>query len=230
MYKRGYVAGVFDLFHVGHLNLIKNAKIMCEYLVVGVLEDELVIRFKNNPPIIPQEERLDIISSLKYVDRAIFVNKSNIEKMDVWNQIHFDCLFSGDDYKNTPSWIRDKKRLNEVGSDIYFFPYTKTTSSTKIKKILNQKEKSQEHIFIYGAGKYGGRALEYYGFDQVIGFIDRDANKTGTLVCGKPVLDIGKIEKQMNESHKIVIALKEGKEAVAEELRRRTAAKIEFYI
>lgn len=229
-YRRGYVAGVFDLFHVGHLNLIRNAKVMCEYLIVGVLEDELVIRFKKNPPIIPQKERMEIVGALKDVNEVVLVHGKNIEKLEAWKQVRYDCLFSGDDYINHPSWIRDRKRLNEVGADICFFPYTQSTSSTKIKRILNQEEPLEDQIFIYGAGTYGCRALEYYGRGGVVGFIDQDESKMGTLVCGKPVLDIKKMGRQLNEEQKIVIALKEGKETAAEELKKATRAQIDFYI
>ncbi len=137
-YKIGYIAGVFDLFHIGHLNLIRKAKERCEYLIVGVLEDELVVHFKGNKPYIPFEERLDIIGALKYVDKAVGVSMSNIDKMAAWEIYKFDCLFSGDDYAGNESWIIDKKRLNQVGSDIQFFPYTKSTSSTQIKKAMER--------------------------------------------------------------------------------------------
>lgn len=139
-YKIGYIAGVFDLFHIGHLNLLRNAKCECEYLIVGVLTDELVVHFKNKTPYIPEEERKEIVEAIKYVDKAVFVDKNNIDKMKAWELYHFGCLFSGDDYKNDSGWLRDKKRLIQVGSDIHFFEYTKTTSSTKIKdKLLINK-------------------------------------------------------------------------------------------
>ncbi|MBS6642242.1 MAG: adenylyltransferase/cytidyltransferase family protein [Clostridiaceae bacterium] len=137
-YKIGYIAGVFDLFHIGHLNLIRKAKDKCEYLIVGVLTDELVVHFKGKPPYIPFDERLEIVGSIKYVDKAVPVTLDNIDKMAAWELYKFDCLFSGDDYVNNESWIVDKKRLNQVGSDIYFFPYTKSTSSTQIKKALGR--------------------------------------------------------------------------------------------
>lgn len=135
-YNKGYVAGVFDLFHVGHLNLLENSKNECNYLMVGILTDELVIHFKKRPPFIPFEERLRIVRSLRAVDEAVGVDFHNIAKMDAWNLYHFDCLFSGNDYVNNPSWVADKKRLNEVGSDIHFFPYTQGTSSTYIKDLI----------------------------------------------------------------------------------------------
>lgn len=137
-YKIGYIAGVFDLFHIGHLNLIRKAKKRCEYLIVGVLTDELVVHFKGKPPYIPIEERLEVVGAIRDVDKAVPVTFDNIDKMAAWELYKFDCLFSGDDYVNNESWIIDKKRLNQVGSDIQFFPYTKSTSSTQIKKALER--------------------------------------------------------------------------------------------
>jgi len=137
-YKKGYVAGVFDLFHIGHLNLFENAKSKCEYLMAGVLTDELVIHFKKRPPYIPFEERIRIVRSLKVVDEAVGVDFSNIDKMAAWNLYHFDCLFSGNDYVDNLSWIADQERLRAVGSDIYFFPYTQSTSSSCIKDLIEK--------------------------------------------------------------------------------------------
>ena len=137
-YEIGYVAGVFDLFHIGHLNLIRKAKGKSKYLIVGVLTDDLVIHFKGKSPYIPFEERLEIISAIKYVDKAVPVTMDSIDKMAAWELYKFDCLFSGDDYVNNESWIIDKKRLNQVGADIQFFPYTKSTSSTQIKRAMER--------------------------------------------------------------------------------------------
>lgn len=138
-YRIGYVAGVFDLFHIGHLNLLRKAKESCNYLVVGVLKDDLVIHFKKNAPFIPFEERLEIVENIKYVDEVIPVTFDNISKMDSWKMVHFDCQFSGSDYENAPDWLEDKRKLQEVGSTIEFLPYTQTTCSTKIKQLINQR-------------------------------------------------------------------------------------------
>lgn len=135
-YNIGYVAGVFDLFHIGHLNLIRKSKENCQYLIVGVLVDELVVHFKGHRPYIPFEERIEIVRAIKYVNKAVPVTMENIDKMAAWELYKFNCLFSGDDYINNESWLIDKKRLNQVGSDIQFFPYTKTTSSTQIKRAI----------------------------------------------------------------------------------------------
>lgn len=138
-YNIGYVAGVFDLFHIGHLNLIRKAKQECDHLIVGVLTDELVVHFKKNLPFIPFAERIEIVGALKYVDEAVPVTFENIDKMDAWNRYHFDCLFSGDDYVDNPVWKEDAKKLEQVGACIHFFEYTKSTNSTKIKGLINQK-------------------------------------------------------------------------------------------
>lgn len=137
-YKNGYLAGVFDLYHVGHLNLIRRAKERCDYLMIGLLTDEMVVKLKKNPPYIPFEERKQILESVRYVDQVVAVTEENHEKMKAWNLYHFDCLFSGDDYSQNFYWQKDQRSLQSVGSDIEFFPYTKSTSSTKIKAAINR--------------------------------------------------------------------------------------------
>lgn len=142
-YKVGYLAGVFDLFHVGHLNLIKRAKEKCDYLIVGALVDELVFEFKHSYPYIPFEERKQILEAIRYVDEVVAVTAENHEKMKAWNCYHFDCLFSGDDYAGNPYWIQDCEALQSVGSNIEFFPYTKSTSSTMIKAAISNFDKRE---------------------------------------------------------------------------------------
>jgi glycerol-3-phosphate cytidylyltransferase len=140
-YKTGYIAGVFDLFHVGHLNLFKRAKERCDYLIVGILTDELVYHFKNRLPIINQHDRKEIVQAIKYVDQTVLVSFENIDKMKAWELYHFDCLFSGDDWRNEPSWIADKERLNQVGSNIEFFSYTQGISSTQLRNRMQDETK-----------------------------------------------------------------------------------------
>lgn len=143
MYDKGYCAGVYDLFHIGHVNLFRRAKEQCKYLVVGVLTDELVMHFKGNMPYVPFEERLQMVAACRYVDEAVPVTFETIGKIDAWAQYHYDAFFSGDDYEGNPVWMEEKRLLNERGSDIVFFPYTQTTSSTKIKQaIIAQIEQS----------------------------------------------------------------------------------------
>lgn len=142
-YKVGYLSGVFDLYHIGHLNLIRRAKSRCEYLIIGLLTDELVEKFKKSPPYIPYDERRQILESVKYVDEVTAVTQENHEKMKAWNLYHFDCLFSGDDYAGNLYWEEDRRNLQKVGANIEFFPYTKSTSSTMIKAVI---QKSLEKV------------------------------------------------------------------------------------
>ena len=133
-YKIGYVPGAFDLFHIGHLNLLRNSKMKCEYLIAGVLTDELIEHFKGKKPVIPFAQRAAIVESIKYVDRVVPVDFSNTVKIDAWHKYHFDCHFSGNDHG--ADWTVDIKQLAEVGSKIEFFQYSGANSSTQIKKEL----------------------------------------------------------------------------------------------
>lgn len=136
-YKIGYTTGVFDLFHIGHLNIIKNAKSQCEYLIVGVSTDELVY-YKNKKAVIPLDERLQIVESLKYVDRAVI--QKNMDKMQAWKELKFDVIFVGSDWKGTEKWIEYEKMFSEINVDIVFFPYTQSTSSTILRNFLNKEK------------------------------------------------------------------------------------------
>lgn len=138
-YKTGYMAGVYDLFHVGHLNLMMRAKEQCEYLIVGVLTDEEAVRWKSQRPFIPYEERSCIVSAVRYVDQVVRVTGDNIARMDAWEKYRFDCQFSGDDYADDKGWLYDQQQLRKAGSDLVFLPYTKTTSSTKIRALIEQE-------------------------------------------------------------------------------------------
>lgn len=129
----GYTSGVYDLFHIGHLNLLKNAKGLCDKLIVGVSTDEVVL-YKNKKPVIPFEERLEIIRCIKFVDVAIA--QENLDKFQMWEKIKFDILFVGDDWYQTDSWQKYEKDFAKVGVKVIYFPYTKTTSSTLINKTL----------------------------------------------------------------------------------------------
>lgn len=142
-YKIGYTTGVFDLFHVGHLNILKKAKEQCEFLIVGVSTDELVESYKNKKPIIPYEERKAIVESIKYVDKVI--PQENMNKFEAWEKEKFDVLFHGDDWKNSDLYKENEKKLKEVGVEFVYFPYTKSTSSTIIReKLINSQEKKDK--------------------------------------------------------------------------------------
>ena len=138
----GYTTGVFDMFHIGHLNILKRAKEQCDYLIVGVSTDELCKSYKKKEPIIPYEERKAIIEAIKYVDEVIPQTDRN--KFAAWQRIGFDIMFVGDDWKNSPLFTELEKKFKDVGVKIVFFPYTKTTSSTILREKLDKIVSSQK--------------------------------------------------------------------------------------
>ncbi|MEI0479075.1 adenylyltransferase/cytidyltransferase family protein [Brachyspira pulli] len=129
----GYTSGVYDLFHIGHLNLLKNAKGLCDKLIVGVSVDNLVL-YKNKKPVIPFEERIEIVRNIKFVDAAI--PQEELDKFKVWEKIKFDVLFVGDDWYKTDSWQEMEEKFKSVNVRVIYFPYTKGTSSTLINETL----------------------------------------------------------------------------------------------
>ena len=129
----GYTTGVFDLFDIGHLNMLKNAKGMCDKLIVGVTVDELVA-YKHKKAVIPFEERLEIVRNISCVDVAI--PQSTMDKFEAWEKLRFDLMFVGDDWYGTDKWRRLERQFGEVGVKIIYFPYTKGTSSTLINETL----------------------------------------------------------------------------------------------
>ena len=131
-YKIGYTSGVYDMFHVGHLNLIKQSKMRCEHLIVSVTTDELCNEVKNKNPIICFENRLDIVSSIKYVDSAI--PQESMDKFGAWKELNFDVIFVGDDWKGHPRWVELEEKFNSVNVDVKYLPYTKDISSTFLRK------------------------------------------------------------------------------------------------
>lgn len=143
-YHIGYIAGVFDLFHIGHLNMFKRAKELCDYLIVGVVTDEGVRKFKHVEPFIPFDERIEMVRSCRYVDEAVNIPFLMGGTDTAWKTLHFDVQFSGSDYENDPGWLRSKQFLEEHGAELVFFPYTKQTSSTKIKALINKELKKDE--------------------------------------------------------------------------------------
>ena len=132
-YEIGYVPGAFDLFHAGHLNLLRNAKSRCEYLIAGVLTDELYEHFKHKKCVIPFEQRYAIVDSCKFVDRTVPVDFANTRKIDAWNLYHFDCHFSGDDHVGL--WDKDMEELKQVGATMEFFKYSRANSSSNIREL-----------------------------------------------------------------------------------------------
>ena len=132
--KIGYTTGVFDLFHIGHLNILKRAKEQCDYLIVGVSTDELVKSYKNKMPVVPYSERRAIVESIRYVDEV--VPQETLDKIEALSLLNFNVLFQGDDWKKSPVYKETEKHFKKIGVEIVLFPYTQTTSSTLLKKTL----------------------------------------------------------------------------------------------
>lgn len=124
----GYTTGVFDMFHIGHLNIIKASKEKCDYLIVGVSTDELVKKEKNKTPVIPFEERIEIVSSLKYVDQV--VPQINKNKLEAWEKYHFNRMFVGNDWEGTSAWNHYETQFQPLGVEIIYLPHTDGISST----------------------------------------------------------------------------------------------------
>ena len=145
-YKKGYTVGTFDMFHKGHLNLFRQAKEYCDYLVVGVHSDEWVMQCKNRPTVIPYEDRADIVRAIRYVDEV--VKNETRSKMDAWNKLHFDVAFIGDDWKGTEVWNKIEAELETVGCDVVYIPYTKGISTTELRERLagtnNEKHEQKQ--------------------------------------------------------------------------------------
>ncbi|MBQ3527689.1 MAG: adenylyltransferase/cytidyltransferase family protein [Clostridia bacterium] len=136
-YKIGYTSGVFDMFHIGHLNVLKNAKERCEYLVVGVSTDELVKEYKNKVPVIPYEERSEIVAAIRYVDKV--VPQVDMNKLNSAAEANADAIFVGDDWKGTEKWNTYEKELNAHGIDVVYLPHTDGISSTMLTSVKEEK-------------------------------------------------------------------------------------------
>ncbi|MET4637640.1 adenylyltransferase/cytidyltransferase family protein [Mycetocola sp. 2940] len=138
MTRIGYAAGAFDLFHVGHLNILKHAKSECDFLIAGVVSDELLLQRKNSAPVIPLNERMEIVGNIRFVDRV--VAETLPTKLDMWRELRFNVFFKGDDWRGTTEGVRLERQFAEVGVDVVYFPYTMTTSSTGLRRALDLLE------------------------------------------------------------------------------------------
>jgi glycerol-3-phosphate cytidylyltransferase len=134
----GYAPGAYDLFHIGHLNILKHAAEHCDHLVAGVVSDEMLLQSKGRLPVIPLAERMEIVRSLRFVDD---VHAEVVpDKIDTWRQVRFDVLFKGDDWRGTPRGERLEHDFAAVGVEVRYFPYTMHTSSTALRKALAAME------------------------------------------------------------------------------------------
>ncbi len=133
-YKIGYTQGTYDMFHIGHLNLINHAKEYCDYLIVGVNSDELVRSYKQKSPVIVEQERAEIVRNIKAVDECVIT--STLDKLDALEKYHFDAIFIGDDWKGNPRWEQTRQELAERGVDLVFLHHTDGVSSTQLASVL----------------------------------------------------------------------------------------------
>lgn len=131
----GYAPGVYDLFHVGHLNILRHARSQCDYLVAGVVSDEMAELAKGRAPVVPLVERLEIVRSIRFVDAA-FV-ETVPDKLETWKQVRFHVIFKGDDWRGTPKGDRLERDFKAVGVEVVYFPYTVHTSSTQLRRALD---------------------------------------------------------------------------------------------
>ena len=142
-YKVGYTQGVFDMLHLGHLNLINSAKSFCDYLIVGINSDKLVNEYKGKKPIFNEIERSIIVSNLKSVDKCIIVKTLN--KLEILKTLNFEVVFIGDDWKGSKRWIETENNLAKQNVDTIYLPYTKGISSTELRKRINYDDEAKSH-------------------------------------------------------------------------------------
>lgn len=138
----GYTTGVYDLFHIGHLNLLRNARAMCDRLIVGVTTDELLLEYKHKYPVIPFVERCEVLRALDCVD--VVVPQRDMDKFAAWEKLKFDIMFVGDDWHSTPKWETYEEQFDRAGVRIVYFPYTPGTSSTLINAVLEEKRRADD--------------------------------------------------------------------------------------
>jgi glycerol-3-phosphate cytidylyltransferase len=136
--RTGYVPGGFDMFHVGHLNILKTARTLCDALIVGVASDESLFSMKGKLPVIPQAERVAIVESIRYVD--LVVVDHSIDKRLAWRSQPFDVLFKGDDWRGTRKGENLELEMAEVGATVHYLPYTAHTSSTMLRSFISGVE------------------------------------------------------------------------------------------
>lgn len=133
----GYVPGAWDMFHIGHLNILLRARALCDVLIVGVVTDEELLRVKGRSPIVPLDERFEVVAALDLVDDVVIDRSTN--KLQVWQQVRFDVLFKGDDWRGTQKGRQLEEQMASAGVRVCYFPYTAHTSSTRLRSMISQR-------------------------------------------------------------------------------------------
>jgi glycerol-3-phosphate cytidylyltransferase len=133
----GYTTGAFDLFHIGHLNILRKAKEQCDKLIVGVSSDELIEKYKKIKPIIPFADRFAIVSSIRYVD--ITIEQTSLDKYKAWKKIKYNRIFVGNDWLGDTKWVALEENLKKHGAKVIYLPYTNNISTTKIRELIEKK-------------------------------------------------------------------------------------------
>jgi glycerol-3-phosphate cytidylyltransferase len=135
--RLGYVPGVFDMFHVGHLNILRNARLTCDVLIAGVVSDQRAFAVKGQEPIVPLAERVEIVRAIRHVDHVVVEDVSN--KLEMWHRLHFDVIIKGDDWRGTPKGDALERDFAPLGVEIVYLPYTVHTSSTMLRQVLHRR-------------------------------------------------------------------------------------------
>lgn len=135
----GYTTGVFDMFHIGHLNILRRAKEQCDYLIVGVSTDDVVAQYKHHLPVIPFEQRVEIVSAIRWVDEV--VAQTTMDKMQAWKELHFDVMFHGDEWKGSELFDKYEREFATVGAKIVYLPHTEGISSSLLREKRNADNK-----------------------------------------------------------------------------------------
>ena len=148
MIRIGYAPGAFDLFHMGHLNLLRQAKERCEFLIAGVVADEVLIEHKRITPVIPLAERLEIVRNVRFVDMAHAALTN--DKTEVWQELRFNVLFKGNDWQGTEKGIRLERDFAALGVEVVYFPYTQATSSSALRRTLQNIDVMANRAFAAG--------------------------------------------------------------------------------
>ena len=132
--RTGYVPGIFDMFHIGHLNILRNARLHCDRLIAGVVSDEMAERAKGRRPVVPLVERLEIVRAVRHVDEVVV---ETADKIEMWRQLRFDVIIKGDDWRGTPKGDALERAMSSVGVEVAYLPYTAHTSSSLLRRVLD---------------------------------------------------------------------------------------------